>query len=97
MRTPILLVAQLLGASAHTQTEAYGDRLSLPEGPGALEGVGDNATTGGNRGSMRFAADIDCLATSPASPLPSRSARTRPVATTSPAWAGASACRTSSA
>ncbi|MFN3200502.1 MAG: toxin TcdB middle/N-terminal domain-containing protein [Bradymonadia bacterium] len=41
------------------QTGVSDDRVSLPEGPGSLEGIGDNAGISASRGAMNFAVGID--------------------------------------
>lgn len=44
----------LFGSQAIAQTGVDDDRVSLPEGPGSLEGVGDNVEIDPNMGSMRY-------------------------------------------
>lgn len=46
------LSTALVGATAHAQTGVSDDRVSLPDGPGSLDGVGDNIQVGGNMGLM---------------------------------------------
>ncbi len=46
-------------AAVTAQTGVNDDRVSLPEGPGSLEGIGDNATVNPNQGSMTFSVPID--------------------------------------
>ncbi|MEM7603811.1 MAG: toxin TcdB middle/N-terminal domain-containing protein [Myxococcota bacterium] len=41
-------------SSAHAQTGVSDDRVSLPDGPGSIEGLGDNAEGGGSRGGMSY-------------------------------------------
>lgn len=41
-----------LTANAHAQTGVSNDRVSLPDGPGSLEGIGENAGVDGNMGTM---------------------------------------------
>ncbi|MEL6178732.1 MAG: SpvB/TcaC N-terminal domain-containing protein, partial [Myxococcota bacterium] len=43
----------------HAQTGVSDDRVSLPDGPGSLEGLGDNASLNPNMGSMSYAVPID--------------------------------------
>lgn len=43
---------------AMAQTGVDDDRVSLPEGPGSLEGVGENVEIDPNMGSMRYSVDI---------------------------------------
>lgn len=40
------------------QTGVSDDRVSLPDGPGSLEGIGDNASVNPNMGSMSYSVDI---------------------------------------
>ncbi len=47
-----------LAPSLHAQTGVDDDRVSLPEGPGSLEGVGDNVEIDPNMGSMRYSVPI---------------------------------------
>ncbi len=49
----------LCPALAQAQTGASDDRVSLPEGPGSLEGVGENVTIDPNMGSMRYNVGIN--------------------------------------
>lgn len=54
----ITLVLTLSPAAAVAQTGVSDDRVSLPEGPGSLEGVGENIAVNGNMGSMSYGIDI---------------------------------------
>ena len=45
--------------SVEAQTGVSEDRVSLPEGPGSLEGMGENLHVSGNMGQMTFALPID--------------------------------------
>jgi RHS repeat-associated protein len=61
------LVAALLLASATTSTAALADvtsgvsdeRVSLPDGPGSIGGLGANATVDANHGAMRYSVTIE--------------------------------------
>lgn len=44
----------LASSSARAQTGVSEDRVSLPEGPGSLEGVGENVTINTNMGAMSY-------------------------------------------
>ncbi|MFO0748156.1 MAG: toxin TcdB middle/N-terminal domain-containing protein [Myxococcota bacterium] len=46
-------------APAHAQTGVSDDRISLPDGPGSLEGLGDDAIINPNMGQMSYAIPID--------------------------------------
>ncbi|MEL6181560.1 MAG: SpvB/TcaC N-terminal domain-containing protein, partial [Myxococcota bacterium] len=50
----ILLVTVASANAAHAQTGVSDDRVSLPEGPGSLEGVGENVDINPNMGSMSY-------------------------------------------
>ncbi|MFN3196959.1 MAG: toxin TcdB middle/N-terminal domain-containing protein [Bradymonadia bacterium] len=63
--TPLLLGLSL-ASPALAQHGAGDDRVSLPEGPGSLEGIGDNAAISGNMGSMSYAVPIEVPAGFPA-------------------------------
>ena len=52
------LAAVLAVAAAQAQTGVSEDRVSLPEGPGSLEGVGENVDINTNMGSMSHAVKI---------------------------------------
>ena len=52
------LLLVVLPMSALAQTGVDDDRVSLPEGPGSLEGIGDNAEIDLNMGSMRYSVRI---------------------------------------
>ena len=59
MRIQFGILAALLAASSSlAQTGVNDDRVSLPEGPGSLEGIGDNASINANMGSMSFSVPI---------------------------------------
>ncbi len=60
MRVTLLssLLILLTASLAHAQTGASDDRVSLPEGPGSLEGVGENVNINANMGSMRYGVGI---------------------------------------
>ena len=45
-------VAAVAPSAVHAQTGVSDDRVSLPDGPGSLDGMGDNASTDGNMGQM---------------------------------------------
>ncbi len=57
---PLLLSAAMTfsTSSALAQTGVDDDRVSLPEGPGSLEGVGENVEIDPNMGSMQYAIPI---------------------------------------
>ncbi|MCA9299201.1 MAG: hypothetical protein KDA28_09055, partial [Phycisphaerales bacterium] len=44
---------------AQAQTGVSDDRVSLPEGPGSLEGIGDDVDVDPNMGSMSYAVPIE--------------------------------------
>ena len=48
----------LIGTTAVAQTGVSDDRVSLPEGPGSLEGVGENVGINTNMGSMSYSVPI---------------------------------------
>ena len=52
------LVAALAPTSAFAQTGVDDDRVSLPEGPGSIEGVGDNVEIDPNMGSMSYGVSV---------------------------------------
>ena len=54
----IALASGLSPTSALAQTGVSDDRVSLPDGPGSLEGIGDNASVNPNMGSMAYSVDI---------------------------------------
>ncbi|MCA9298243.1 MAG: hypothetical protein KDA28_04205, partial [Phycisphaerales bacterium] len=55
----LVLVAILsLSVPALAQTGVSDDRVSLPEGPGSIEGIGDNADIDPNMGMMRYSVPI---------------------------------------
>ncbi len=56
-----LLFLLLAAAPAAAQTGVDDDRVSLPEGPGSLEGVGENADVDPNMGLMRWGVPIEVL------------------------------------
>ncbi|MEO1268348.1 MAG: SpvB/TcaC N-terminal domain-containing protein, partial [Myxococcota bacterium] len=53
-----LMLALALPSVALGQTGVSDDRVSLPEGPGSLEGVGENVETDPNMGVMRYGVTI---------------------------------------
>ena len=57
--TVVVVLATALATSAAAQTGVSDDRVSLPEGPGSLEGIGDNASIDPNQGAMAYAIAID--------------------------------------
>ena len=52
-------LALLAPSPAHAQLGVSDDRVSLPEGPGSLEGIGENVSVGGNMGQMSYQVPID--------------------------------------
>jgi RHS repeat-associated protein len=69
MRFKLCAAALFLVSSASTASAQHGagdDRVSLPEGPGSLEGIGDNAAISGNMGSMSYSVPIEVPAGFPA-------------------------------
>jgi RHS repeat-associated protein len=54
-----LACAMTLALPAQAQTGVSDDRVSLPDGPGSLDGMGDNASADGNMGQMSFSVPID--------------------------------------
>lgn len=54
-----LLTAPPVHAGSDFSTGVSDDRLSLPEGPGSLEGVGDNVSVDPNMALMRWGINID--------------------------------------
>ena len=59
-RSPLAcaLLLGLASPAAHAQTGVSDDRVSLPDGPGSLEGIGDNASVNPNMGSMSYSVPI---------------------------------------
>ncbi len=59
-RAALTTLAMMLSAPALSwaQTGVSDDRVSLPAGPGSLEGVGENVEIDPNMGSMRYAVPI---------------------------------------
>ncbi len=55
----ILAASLMLATSAFAQTGVSDDRVSLPEGPGSLEGVGDNTTISPSMGTMTHSVAIN--------------------------------------
>ncbi|NOZ87439.1 MAG: hypothetical protein GXP49_14440 [Deltaproteobacteria bacterium] len=53
-----LLSSLLLSSGVWAQTGVSDDRVSLPEGPGSLEGVGENVEIDPNMGTMRYSVNI---------------------------------------
>lgn len=61
MKTTAFLVGLLafaLPVGAAAQTGVSGDRVSLPEGPGSLEGIGENVEVDANMGQMSYRVNI---------------------------------------
>ncbi|WP_236515343.1 toxin TcdB middle/N-terminal domain-containing protein [Sandaracinus amylolyticus] len=54
----IVVGVVLASATVRAQTGVSDDRVSLPEGPGSIEGLGDNATVDPNMGQMSYAVPI---------------------------------------
>ncbi|MEL6182637.1 MAG: SpvB/TcaC N-terminal domain-containing protein, partial [Myxococcota bacterium] len=54
----IMCVVCILSGYAAAQTGVSDDRVSLPEGPGSLEGVGENVSANPNMGSMSYSVPI---------------------------------------
>ena len=48
------MLVLILGASVHADTGVSDSRVSLPSGPGSIDGVGDNVEMDPNMGSMRY-------------------------------------------
>ncbi len=59
LRALLLWVA--LPGLAIAQTGVNDDRVSLPEGPGSLEGIGDNAQVAGNMGAMTYGVTLEVV------------------------------------
>jgi len=57
-RRILTLLTTLLPAAALAQTGVSDDRVSLPEGPGSLEGVGENVEIDPNMGMMRYSVKV---------------------------------------
>ncbi len=53
-----LLLCLGYSSLAMAQTGVDDDRVSLPEGPGSLEGVGENVEIDPNMGSMRYSIKV---------------------------------------
>ena len=53
-----LSLALGVASGAHAQSGVSDDRVSLPDGPGSVEGIGANATMSGNMGSMSYAVPL---------------------------------------
>jgi hypothetical protein len=49
----------LFAATAAAQTGVSDDRVSLPDGPGSLDGIGDNVSVNGNMGQMQYNIAVD--------------------------------------
>lgn len=49
----------LAPGTAHAQLGVSDDRVSLPEGPGSLEGIGENVDVAGHMGQMSYSVPID--------------------------------------
>ncbi|MEL6177895.1 MAG: SpvB/TcaC N-terminal domain-containing protein, partial [Myxococcota bacterium] len=54
-----VLASLLLTAPISAQTGVSEDRVSLPEGPGSLEGVGENVEMDPNMGNMNYNVPIE--------------------------------------
>ena len=54
----LLSSSMVLSASALAQTGVSDDRVSLPDGPGSLDGIGDNASVDANMGQMSTSVKI---------------------------------------
>ncbi|MEL7239387.1 MAG: SpvB/TcaC N-terminal domain-containing protein, partial [Planctomycetota bacterium] len=54
----MILATTFVHSLAHAQTGVSDDRVSLPAGPGSLEGVGDDVALDPNMGSMTYSVDI---------------------------------------
>ena len=67
-----MFLGSLWTLDATAQTGVDDDRVSLPEGPGSLEGVGDNVAIDPNMGSMSF--DVPASASPRRGRAPPRSA-----------------------
>ena len=52
-------LALSIPAAAHAQTGVSDDRVSLPEGPGSLEGIGDDVSVNPNMGQMSTSVPIE--------------------------------------
>ena len=52
------LATIVLPCVADAQTGVSDDRVSLPDGPGSLDGVGDNASVNPNMGMMAYTIPI---------------------------------------
>ncbi|MEM9075334.1 MAG: SpvB/TcaC N-terminal domain-containing protein, partial [Myxococcota bacterium] len=50
----LVLMSLLLASNVRAQTGVSDDRVALPDGPGSIEGLGDNAEAGGSRGAMSY-------------------------------------------
>ncbi len=57
----LVVLCLTLPLSGLAQTGVSDDRVSLPEGPGSLEGVGDNAAVTGNMGAMTYGVPIEVV------------------------------------
>lgn len=55
----VFLASMMLSQFAFAQTGVDDDRVSLPEGPGSIEGMGDNVEIDPNMGSMRYSISIN--------------------------------------
>lgn len=55
----IIAATLALAAAAHAQTGVSDDRVSLPAGPGSLEGIGENVSLNPNMGVMSFGVPIE--------------------------------------
>lgn len=66
VRSLVVLIAGLAAASATAQTGVSDDRVSLPDGPGSLDGLGDNASVSSNTGAMSYSVSFTVPAGFPA-------------------------------
>ena len=53
-----LFVSLLLAPTALAQTGVSDDRVSLPDGPGSLDGIGDNANVNANMGQSSYSVNV---------------------------------------
>jgi len=56
--TLAVMTSVAAGATAHAQTGVSDNRMSLPDGVGSLEGIGDDASVTGNMGAMSYRVDM---------------------------------------
>ncbi|HEY8431601.1 MAG TPA: SpvB/TcaC N-terminal domain-containing protein [Sandaracinaceae bacterium] len=54
------ILSSLFGSGrVAARTGVSDDRVSLPDGPGSIEGLGDNVSTDGNMGAMTYSIPIE--------------------------------------